>query len=139
MGKEYICFKIDAKSAQAAKCVKYIIMTKFIDCVLLICTFEQKCVVIKGMIQSTRLKYHIKNIVIDQSLGNSAFFLHRCLQNINKLYKHAGMWDDQQQFKDILEAAMFYTPELLTDNIPIYPMNPTPVKKPSDIKSLSFQ
>ena len=49
------------------------------------------------------------------------------------------MWDDQQQFKDILEAAMFYTPELLTDNIPIYPMNPTPVKKPSDIKSLSFQ
>ena len=28
MGKEYICFKIDAKSAQAAKCVKYIIMTK---------------------------------------------------------------------------------------------------------------
>ena len=74
MGKEYMCFKIDAKSAQAAKCVKYIIMTKFIDCVLLICTFEQKCVVIKGMIQSTRLKYHIKNIGIDQSLGNSAFF-----------------------------------------------------------------
>ena len=32
------------------------------------------------------------------------------------------MCDDQQQFKDILEAGMVSTTEGFTDNSPIYPM-----------------
>ena len=43
-------------------------MTKFIDYVLYIDTFEQHCVVIKGMLQSPRLKDHMKTIGNDQSL-----------------------------------------------------------------------
>ena len=66
-----------------------------IDYVLLIDTFEQQCVVIKVMLQSPRLKYHVETIGIDQSLINNALFDHKCLQNINKLYKHSGKCDDQ--------------------------------------------
>ena len=55
---------------------------------------------------------------------------------MKKLYKHAGKCDNQQQFKDILEAAMIPTPEGFTNNRPRYPMTPIPIKKPSTIKSL---
>ena len=90
------------------------------------------------MLQSTRIKYHVKTIGIEQYLSNSALFEHRFLQNINKLYKHAGKCDDQQQFKDILEAAMVSTPEGFTNNSPRYAMTSTPVKKRIAIKSLCF-
>ena len=43
-------------------------MNKAIDYILYIDTFEQKCVVIKGMLQPLRLEYHMKTIGIDQSL-----------------------------------------------------------------------
>ena len=88
------------------------------------------------MLQSPRLKDHMKTIGIDQKLRKSALFEHRCLQNIKKVYQHAVNCDNQQQFKDILEANMVSTPELITDNSPRSPMTPTPVKKPSAIKSL---
>ena len=105
-----MCFQIDDKYAQAARCVKSRIITKVIDFVLLIDAFEQQYVVLKGMLQSPHLEYHMKTIGIDQSLSNSAVFEQRCIQNINKLYKHSVKCDDQQQFKYILEAAMFSTP-----------------------------
>ena len=35
---------------------------------------------------------------------------------IKKLYKTAGKCDDQQQYKDIIEAEMVSTPEGGTDN-----------------------
>ena len=47
-----------------------------------------------------------------------------------KLYKQSGKCDNQQKFKDILEAAMISTPEGFTDNSPISPMASTPIKKP---------
>ena len=46
-----MCFQIDGKSAETAKCVKSSIMTKVIDCVLSIDIFEQKRVVLKGFLQ----------------------------------------------------------------------------------------
>ena len=46
-------------------------MTKVIDYDLSVDTIEQKCVVIKGMLQPTSLKDHMKNIDMDQSLINS--------------------------------------------------------------------
>ena len=79
VGKEYICFWNDSKYAQVANCVKYRIITKVVDCVLSIDTFDQQCVVFKGMLQSPRLKYHMKTIGNDQPLSNSAIFEHRCL------------------------------------------------------------
>ena len=69
-------------------------------------------------------------------MSNSALFEHICLKNINKLYQHAGKCDDQQQFKDFIETPMVSTNVGFTHNSPISPMNPTPVKKPSDTKSL---
>ena len=63
------------------------------------------------MCRAPRIKYHVKTIGINQSLRNIALFEHICLQNIKKLYKHALKCDDQQQFKDILEASMVSTPE----------------------------
>ena len=88
------------------------------------------------MLQSLRLKYHVQTIGVDQSLSNNALYEHKCLENIKKLYKHFGKCDDQQQFKDIIEADMFYTPEGFTNNSPIFPMISTPVKKPSARKPL---
>ena len=106
-----MCFMKEGKSDQAARCIKSRIMTKVIDSVLSIDKFEQQCVVLKVMLQSTRLKDHVQNIGIDPSLSNNAIYEHKCLKNIKKLYKQAGMCDDQKKFKDILEAAMVYTPE----------------------------
>ena len=131
-----MCFQIDDKSGQAAKCVKSRITNKVIYCVLFIGKFEQQYVVIKVVLQSLRLKYQVKTIGIDQSLRNSALFIHICLQNINKLYKHAGKCNNQQQFKDIIETAMVSTTGLFTDTSPISPMNPETLKKPSARKSL---
>ena len=81
------------------------------------------------MLQSPRLKDHMKTIGIDQSLSISNLFEHICLQKINKLYKHAENCDDQQQFKDIIKAAMVYTPEVFTDNTPRPPTTPLTLKK----------
>ena len=110
-------------------------MTKLIDSILSIDTCEQKCVVLKGMLQSPHIKDHMKTIGIHQFLRNNSLYEHKYLQKINKLYKHAVKYDDQQQFKDIIEAGMVSIPEGFIDNSPISPMISTPVKKPSAIKS----
>ena len=88
------------------------------------------------MLQSPRLKYHVKTISINQSLSNNDIFEHKCLQNIKKVYKHTGKCDNQQQCKYILEIAIVSTPEGFTDNSPRSHMTPTPAKKPSATKSL---
>ena len=131
-----MCFQNDVKTAQAARCIKSSIMAMVIDYVLSVDTFEQQFVLLKGMLQSPRLKYHVNNIGIDQSLSNNDLYEHKCLQNINKLFKNAVKCDDQQKFKDILDDVMVYTPEGFNDNSPIFPMTSTPVKKPSTRKSL---
>ena len=59
-------------------------MNKVVNSLLSIDTFEQKHVVIKGMLQSLRLKDHTDIIGIDQSLINSASFEHKYLNNIKR-------------------------------------------------------
>ena len=54
------------------------------------------------MLQSLRIKDHVKTIYIYQSLSNNALYEHNCLQNINKIYKHPVKRDEQKQFKDNL-------------------------------------
>ena len=111
-------------------------MNKAIDSILPIEKFEQQCVVIKSMLQSTRIEDHMKTIVIDQSLCTSSSFEHKCMNNIEKIYQHAGNFDDQQNLKDILDVAMVLTPEGFIYNSPNVSMTSTPVKKPSARKSL---
>ena len=107
-----------------------------IDSILSIDTFEQQCVLLKGMLKSPRLKDHVQTIGIDQSLSNNAIYEQKCLESIKKLYKRAGKCDNQQQLKNIIEDAMVYTNEGFTYNIPISPMTSIPIKKPSARKSL---
>ena len=52
------------------------------------------------------------------------------------MYKQAGKCADQQQFKDIIEAAMVSTPEGLTNDSTTSPTTSTPFKKPHARKSL---
>ena len=61
-------FQKYGKTSQAVRCIKSIIMNEVIDSVLFIDTFEQKCVVIKGILQWPQLKYHVQTIGIEQSL-----------------------------------------------------------------------
>ena len=89
-----MCFQNNGKTAHAASSIKSRIITKVIDYVLYIDTFEQKCVVLKDMLQSPCLKDHIKTIGIDKYSITNALYEHKCLQNINKLSNHAGKWDD---------------------------------------------
>ena len=60
-------------------------MTKVIHSVLSIDTFEQQCVVMKGMVKSLRLKDHVQTIGIQPSLINNAIYEHKCLENIKNI------------------------------------------------------
>ena len=82
-----MCFQKDGKTAQAARCIKSRVTNKVIAYVLSIDKFEKQCVVLKGMLQSLRLKDHIQTIGIDQSLINNSIYEHKCLENI-KNYIH---------------------------------------------------
>ena len=59
VGKEYMCFMKEDKSDQADRCNKSRIINKVIDSIISINTFEQQCVVLKGILKSTHLKYHV--------------------------------------------------------------------------------
>ena len=120
--KEYLCFQVDSKSPHAYQCVKSMILNKAVDSILSIDTFEQQCVMIKCMLQSSRLEDHMKTIGIDQSSFTRSSFEHRCMNNIKNIYQHAGKCDDQQNLNDIREAAILSTPEVFIDNSPNAPM-----------------
>ena len=83
------------------------------------------------MLQSSRIEDHMNTIGIDQSLCTRSYFEHKCMKNIKNIYQHAGKRDNQQNLKDILDAAMVLTPEVVTNNIPNVPTTSTQVNKPS--------
>ena len=62
------------------------------------------------MLQSSHLEDHMDTIGTDQSLCTRSSFEHKCMNNIKKIYQHSGKCDDQQNLKDIIDAAMFSTP-----------------------------
>ena len=70
------------------------------------------------MLQSSRLEDHMKTIGIDQSSFARSSFENRCMNNIKNIYQHAGKCDDQQNLKDIIDAAILSTPEGVIDNSP---------------------
>ena len=116
--------------------VKSRVLNKAIDSILSIKTFEQQCVVIKCMLQSSHLEDHVKTIGIYQSSFTRYSFEHICMNNIKNIYQHAGKCDDQQNLKDIIDAAILSTPELVTDNSPNVHLTPSPFNKPSARKSM---
>ena len=119
---------MDKKSPHAAQCVKSRVLKKVIDSILSINTFEQQCVVIKCMLQSSRLEDYMNTIGMDQSSFTRSSFEHRYMNKIKKIYQHAGKCDDQQNLKDIIDADIISTPEGVTDNSPNVHMTSTPVK-----------
>ena len=58
------------------------------------------------------------------------------MNNIKKMYQHAGKCDDKQNLKYIIYASILSTPEGVIDNSPNVHMTSTPFKKPSASKSL---
>ena len=54
----------------------------------------------------------------------------------SKKYQTAGKFDDQQHYKDILEAEIVSTPEVCNDNIMMTPNRYESTKNPIAIKSL---
>ena len=72
----------EGKYDQAFRCIKSRIMNKVIDYVISFGTFEQQYVVLKGMLQSLRLKYHVQTIGIHLSLSNNSIYEHKYLENI---------------------------------------------------------
>ena len=78
----------------------------------------------------------MESIGIDLSSFARSSFEHRCMNNIKNIYQHAGKCDDQQNLKYIIDAAILYTPEGVTDNSPNVHMTSKPVKTPSARKSL---
>ena len=53
---------MDGETSHAVRCSKSCALTKVIDLILEIESFEQKCVVIKGLLHSDRLKQHMVTI-----------------------------------------------------------------------------
>ena len=104
-----MCFQKDGKTAQAARCIKSRVTTKAIDYVLSIDIFEHKFGVLKGRLQSLRLKDHVHTIGIELFLSKNSIYEHQCLENIKNLYKKSGKCDDQKQLKYIIKAAMVST------------------------------
>ena len=104
-------------------------MNKAIGYILFTDTFEQQCVVIKGMLQSLCLENNMKTIDIDRSLRNRPSVEHKYLNNIKKIYQHAGNCDYQQNLKDILDSGMVSNPEEVTDVSPGLRITQTTVGK----------
>ena len=75
-------------------------------------------------------------IRVDQSLSDNAMYEHRCLEIINRLYKSARRYDDLQQYKAIIEAAITSTPMGFTENSQISHSQYVTVKNPKERKSL---
>ena len=71
----------------------------------------------------------MKTIGINQSSYTRSYFEHRCMNNIKKIYQHAGKCNYQQNIKDIIDADILSTPEVVTDNSPNVHMTSKPVKK----------
>ena len=61
-----MCLRINSKSTHAAHRAKSQILNEAIDSILSIDIFEKQRVVIKCMLQSSRLEDHMKTIGIDQ-------------------------------------------------------------------------
>ena len=75
-------------------------------------------------------------IEFKQSLSNSDLYEHRCLKNIKNLYKTAGKFQYQQQYKEMIEVEFVSTSEVFTNKSTTKPNPSVSTKNPSSRKSL---
>ena len=61
-----MCSQTDDKSDRATQCVKPRDLNKVIDLIFEIDPFEHQYLIIKGLLQSERLKQHMVTIGVDQ-------------------------------------------------------------------------
>ena len=61
-------------------------------------------------------------------MSNRPSVEHKCLNNIKIIHQHAGKCDDQQNLRDIIDAAMVYTPDEVTVVITSFHITQTKVK-----------
>ena len=73
------------KLAHSAKCYNSYALTKVTDLILDIESFEQQCVILKGLLQTDRLKKHIVTIVIYELLSNFAMYKYIIMENMNEV------------------------------------------------------
>ena len=66
---------------------------------------------------------------VDQSICNRSYFEQKRLNNIKEIYQHAGKCDYEQNRKDIIDVAMVYNPEGITDENYSLPMTKKTAKK----------
>ena len=92
-----------------------------IDLIIEIQSFDQKCFIIGGLVQSERLKQHMVKSQVDLLLSDSELYEHISMENINKLYKSSEGCDNQQEYKAIIESAKISICEVFNDKIPISP------------------
>ena len=71
-------------------------LTKVIGNSFDIDSFDQKFVILIGLLQPEILKQHMVIIDVNQSLRNSALYENKCLEIIKNLCKLACIFDDQQ-------------------------------------------
>ena len=121
-------------NSHAAQYPKSRALTKVIDLIIEIQSFERQFVIIKGLLQSELPKQHMVTIGLDQSLSNSAMYEYRFLKNIKKLYKCSEKCDDQKQYKEIIESEMVSTTKVFTDNSSMLPREYVTFKRPSTRK-----
>ena len=81
--KKYLCFQTEGKTVLETQCAKSWALTKAMDTICEIDSFENKCVIIKGLLRSEQQKKNMATIGLYQSLSNSSLYEHRCLGNIN--------------------------------------------------------
>ena len=110
VGGEYLCFQVNSKSTHANQCFKSRVLNKAIDSILSTETFEQQRVVIKCMLQSSRLEDHMNTIGDERSSFTRSSFEQRCMNNTKKINQHAGKCDNQKNLRNILEADLLFNP-----------------------------
>ena len=105
-------------------------LTKFVGFIIDIESFEQNIFIIKGLLQSYRLKQNLVTIGIYLLISNKV----KCkYQESMQIYWKCG---DEQQYKSVIEASMVSTPEKFTNNSTMSPRPSVTVRNPSARKSL---
>ena len=67
---------MNGETAHSEPCPRSFALNKVIDLIIEIKSLEQKCVILKGLLQSDQLKQYMVTIGIYQSLSNCEMYEH---------------------------------------------------------------
>ena len=81
-------------TAHTPKCAKSIELFKVVENILIVVSFDNKCVVLSIFLKRKQLKNHAVIIRADQKSTRIIFYYHKYLENTKKLYAKVGFFDD---------------------------------------------